>query len=147
MLSKILTVSGKPGLFKLISQGKGMYIVENIMDSKRFPTYPRDKVVVLGDVAIYTTGDDVALGEVLNAMKEKSNGEKVVLADMQPATLRAYIETVLPEFDRDRVYPSDIKKLISWYNLLVEAKMTDFLSVEGKEEAAEEKTTEEKTEA
>ena len=136
MLKKILSVSGKPGLFKLISQGKNMYVVESLVDGKRIPTYPRDKVVSLGDIAIYTSNEEVPLSDVLATIKERENGEKVSISNTQPDNLRKFFAEILPDFDRERVYPSDIKKLISWYNILVDAKMTDFKAVE-KEETEE----------
>lgn len=145
MLKKILSISGRPGLFKLVSQGKNMYIVESITDGKRIPTYPRDKVVSLGDIAIYTSDEEVPLSEVLNTVKEKENGGKCVLSNTQPDTLKKYFSEILPDFDRERVYPSDIKKLISWYNMLIEADMSDFKAVEKEEtEEKEEKPAEEK---
>ena len=134
MLKKILSVSGKPGLFKLISQGKNMYVVESLVDGKRIPTYPRDKVVSLGDIAIYTSNEETPLSEVLTTIKERENGEKVSISNTQPENLRKFFAEILPDFDRERVYPSDIKKLISWYNILVDAKMTDFKAVEKEEE-------------
>ena len=133
MLKTILSISGKPGLYKLISQGRNMLIVESLTDKK---------IISLGDIAMYTDTDDVPLKDVLLAMKKKENGAAVVM-DLKKATaddLRAYLGEVLPTFDRDRVYVTDIKKLISWYNLLVACGMTDF------EEAAEVEATEEKTE-
>ena len=143
MLKTILSISGKPGLYKLISQGKNMLIVETIdATKKRFPAYGNEKIISLGDIAMYTDTDDVPLKDVLLAMKKKENGAAVVM-DLKKATaddLRAYLGEVLPTFDRDRVYVTDIKKLISWYNLLVACGMTDF------EEAAEVEATEEKTE-
>lgn len=137
MLKKILSVSGRPGLYKLVSQGKNMYIVESLVDGKRIPTYPRDKVVSLGDIAIYTDSEEVPLSEVMNSIKEKEKGEKISLTDTQPDKLKAYFAEILPAFDRERVYPSDIKKLINWYNILVAAEMTDFLPVEEEKEEAE----------
>ena len=143
MLKTILAISGKPGLYKLISQAKNMLIVETVSaDKKRVPVYASDKVISLGDIAMYTDTDDVPLKDVLLAMKKKENGAAVVM-DLKKATaddLRTYLGEVLPTFDRDRVYVTDIKKLISWYNLLVTCGMTDF------EEAAEVEATEEKTE-
>ena len=139
MLKTILSISGKPGLYKLISQGRNMLIVESIVDKKRFPAYGNEKIISLGDIAMYTDTDDVPLKDVLTAMKEKENGAAVVM-DLQKATadeLRAYLGEVLPTFDRDRVYLADIKKLISWYNLLVACGITDF------EDTAEAETTEE----
>ena len=132
MLKTILSISGKPGLFKLISQAKNMLIVESLQTGKRQPAYAHEKIISLGDIAIFTDEEDVPLSEVLNAIKEKENGAKVIL-DIKKAdneTLRAYLAEVLPNFDRERVYPTDIKKLISWYNLLVETGNTDFVEEE-----------------
>ena len=139
MLKTILSISGKPGLYKLISQGRNMLSVESLTDKKRFPAYGNEKIISLGDIAMYTDTDDVPLKDVLTAMKEKENGAAVVM-DLKKATadeLRAYLGEVLPTFDRDRVYLADIKKLISWYNLLVACGITDF------EDTAEAETTEE----
>lgn len=122
MLKTILSISGKPGLYKLVSQGKNMLIVESLADKKRFPAYGNEKIISLGDIAMYTDTEDVPLKEVFLSMKKKENGAAVATAD----DLRAYLAEVLPTFDRDRVYPSDIKKLIVWYNLLVASGMTDF---------------------
>lgn len=141
MLKTILSISGKPGLYKLISQGKNMLIVESLVDKKRFPAYGNEKIISLGDIAMYTDAEDVPLREVLLAMKKKENGE-VVAMDVKKATadeLRDYLEAVLPDFDRDRVYLSDIKKLISWYNLLVTSGNTDFEEASEEEPAVEEK--------
>ena len=137
MLKTILSIAGKPGLYKLISQGKNMLIVESLTDKKRLPAYGNEKIISLGDISMYTDDDDVPLREVLLSMKKKENGQAVAL-DIKKASseeLNAYLAVVLPEFDRDRVHTSDIKKLISWYNILVGAGMIDF------EEVAEEETT------
>ena len=141
MLKNILAISGKPGLFKLVSRGTNMLIVESLIDGKRIPTYSRDKIVSLAEVSMYTTGEDVSLSEVLNALGKKYNF-KAVEMDAKKAdneALRAFFAEVLPTFDRDRVYPSDIRKLIAWYNLLVAAGFTDFTlkeDEEGKEAVA-----------
>ncbi|MDR3141691.1 MAG: DUF5606 domain-containing protein [Tannerellaceae bacterium] len=137
MLKTILSVSGKPGLFKLISQAKNMLIVESLAEKKRIPIYARDKVISLGDIAIYTDDEEIPLHKVLTLIKDKENGQKasVDLPSAKPEALRAYFAEVLPNFDRTRVYPNDIKKLLSWYNLLIANEMTDF--------TPEAKTTEE----
>ena len=140
MLKTILSISGKPGLYKLVSQAKNMLIVESLQTGKRQPAYAHEKIISLGDIAIFTDEDDVPLGEVLESIKKKENGGKVSL-DIKKAdseTLRAYLADVLPNFDRERVYVTDIKKLISWYNLLVETGNTDFVE-EKKAEAEPEK--------
>lgn len=135
MLKTILSISGKPGLFKLVSQGKNMLIVESLVDNKRVPAYAKDKVISLGDIAIYTDETEVPLHEVLTAVKEKENGEKVTLnLNCKTDELRNYFAEVLPTFDRERVYPSDIKKLLSWYNMLIGAGITEFTPEEGKNE-------------
>ena len=137
MLKKILSVSGKPGLYKLVSQGKSMLIVEALTDGRRLPVYARDKIISLGDIAIYTDGDEVPLYEVLNSVKAKEEGKAASSIDAARATpdeLRAYMAEVLPNFDRDRVYPTDIKRLLSWYNLLISAGITDFDPQESAEE-------------
>lgn len=131
MLKSILSISGKPGLYKLISHSKNMLIVESLVDGKRFPSHQRDRVISLGDIAMYTETDEVPLRDVLNRLKEMEKGERCkVDPKADPATLREFFATVLPEYDRDRVYPSDIKKLIQWYNLLVASGNDDFSAAE-----------------
>ena len=130
MLKTILSISGKPGLYKLVSQAKNMLIVESLQTGKRQPAYAHEKIISLGDIAIFTDEDDVPLGEVLESIKKKENGGKVSLAikKADSETLRAYLADVLPNFDRERVYVTDIKKLISWYNLLVEPGNNNFVA-------------------
>ena len=132
MLKEILSVSGKPGLFKLISQGKNMFIAESLIDHKRIPVYMRDKVVSLGDISIYTESEEMPLRKILQLIKEKENGQTI---DFDPATitpeeLKSWFATILPDFDKQRVYPSDIKKIKLWYNLLVRENLTDFVESE-----------------
>lgn len=144
MLKTILSISGKPGLYRLISQGRNMLIVESLTDKKRFPAYGNEKIISLGDIAMYTDTDDVPLKDVLTAIKEKENGAAVSL-DIKKASadeLRAYMEEVLPTYDRDRVYMADIKKLITWYNLLVSCGITDFEAAPEAEATEEEETKE-----
>lgn len=143
MLKTILSISGKPGLYKLISQGRNMLIVESLVDKKRFPAYANEKIISLGDIAMYTDTDDVPLKDVMIAIKKKENGAAVALNVKNASVdeLRAYMEEVLPNYDRDRVYMADIKKLISWYNILVSCGMTDFEAAP-ETEVAEEKTEE-----
>ena len=134
-LKEILAITGKPGLYKLVSRGNNMLIVESLVDGKRMPTYARDKIVALSDVSMYTDADDIALSEVLTSAGKKE-GLKPVAMDPKKAEnkqLQAWFDEVLPNWDRDRVYPSDIRKLIQWYNILINAGITDF-SIE-KEEA------------
>lgn len=140
MLKKILSVSGKPGLYQMVSQGKNMLIIESLTDKKRIPAYARDKVISLGDIAIYTNEKEVPLYEVLSSVKQKENGQKVSieLSRASPDELRAYLAELLPDFDRERVYPTDIKRLLTWYNLLLEAGITEYEPQEEKQEKKEE---------
>ena len=129
MLKTILSISGKPGLYKLISQGKNMLIVESISaDKKRFPAYGNEKIISLADIAMYTDDAEVPLCNVLDSMKTKENAA-IAAIDPKKATSeqqREYMAEVLPDFDRDRVHIADIKKLISWYNLLISNGITEF---------------------
>ena len=147
MLRDILSITGKPGLYKLVSRGNNMLIVESLLDGKRVPTYARDKIVSLGEISMYTMGEDVSLSEVLTKLGEKE-GLKVATIDPKKADndqLRDFFGEVLPDFDRDRVYPSDIRKLVQWYNVLINAGITDFsIEEEGEEVAIEEKKQETK---
>ena len=140
MLKTILSISGKPGLYKLVSQGKNMLIVESLSaDKKRFPAYSHEKIISLGDIAMYTDEEEVPLKTVLASIKEKENAA-VASLDIKKASqdeLRNYLGEVLPNFDRERVYTNDIKKLISWYNILIANGMADFEDKETKEEASQ----------
>lgn len=121
MLSKILSITGRPGLYKLISTNKKLNIVESLGDGKRIPVYPQEKVVALSDVSIYTTDGDAPLRDVLKKIKEKEDGSKVALGNKSTGNeLLAYLEEVLPDYSRESVYASDVKKMISWYNILME---------------------------
>lgn len=139
MLRRILAIAGRPGLFRLVNQGKNMLIVEDLTSGKRMPAYARDRVSSLGDISIYTLDGDKPLGEVFELVKEKNGGEAV---DMKAiGDIREYFATILPSFDTERVYTADIKKLLQWYNLLIAAGITEFVEAEQPEaeeaEAAE----------
>ncbi|MBQ8565491.1 MAG: DUF5606 domain-containing protein [Bacteroidaceae bacterium] len=138
MLKTILAISGKPGLYKLVSQGKNMLVVESLLNGKRTPAYNHEKIISLGDIAMFTDNDEVPLSDVLESMKKLENGAiaSVTVKDDEK-TLREYFAKVLPDFDRERVYTTDIKKLISWYNLLTEKGYTDFQEKEEEVPAAE----------
>ena len=147
MLKEILSISGKPGLFKMVSQGKNMIIVESLLDGKRIPAYTKDKVVSLGDIAMYTDTEEIPLGQVLENIRVKENGAACPIEPKADNNvLRKYMEEILPNFDRDKVYPSDMRKLFAWYNILVNSGLTDFIVEEDSKEEAEDKA-EDKTEA
>ena len=138
MIQGILAITGKPGLYKLISHGNRMLIVESLTDKKRLPAYGTDKIISLADIAMYTDADEVPLNEVLASVKKHENGAVAAIDPTKASAdeLRNWFAEILPNFDRDRVYNNDIKKLISWYNILVNAGEDDFSSPE--EEKAEE---------
>jgi len=141
MLKEILSVTGKPGLFKLISQGKNMLIVESLIDGKRMPAFTKDKVVSLSDIAIFTENEEVPLVQVFEKLRIKENSAIASIdSKADNDKLRTFMLEVLPEYDRDRVYPSDIRKLITWYNILINSGYTSFVE----EEVAETKEESEK---
>lgn len=139
MLKRILSIAGRPGLFKLVNQGKNMLIVESLTTGKRTPAYAHDKVVSLGDISIYTNEGDVPLAEVFETIKEKNNGQPVDVKAMgSDAEIRKYFAEILPEFDDERVYTNDIKKVFAWYNQLIASGVTEFKDEEiAQDEAAE----------
>lgn len=142
MKETILSISGRPGLFRLVSSGRGNLIVETIDDAKkRLPAGARDRVTSLNDVSMYTDDDDAPLMDVFQNIANANDG-KAVDINVKTASskeLADFMATALPNYDRDRVHQSDIKKLIQWYNILVNNGYTDFAV---KEEEAEEKAEE-----
>lgn len=140
MKDTILAVSGKPGLHKLISQGRGMIIVESIDEAKkRMPAGARDRVTSLKDVTMYTETEDKPLMEIFQAIFETENGAPVALnfKEASKKELADFMASIVPDYDRDRVHDSDIRKLIQWYNILVRGGYTQFVDEENDEEAAE----------
>ena len=132
MFETVLTISGKPGLYRLLSHGRNMFIVECVDASKkRQPVYNSDQVVMLDDIAIYTDTEEVPLRNVFAKIYEKENGVLPVDLKMStPEELVAYFEGVMPDYDRERVYLTHIKKMYSWYNILVANGITDFVAEE-----------------
>ena len=129
MLETVLAISGKPGLYKLVSRGNNSFIVETLdAQKKRMPIFGADKVISLADIAMYTDEEEVPLRRVFKNILEKEGGKKTSL-DYKKASkdeLAAFMAEALPNYDRDRVYPADMKKLAQWYNILVENGVTDF---------------------
>ena len=125
-LKEILAISGKPGLYKFISQGRNAMIVENIEDGTRTSAFASEKVSALDDIAIFTEDEEVSLKVVLKSIFEKENGEETITHKSSSEELKKWFEEVLPSYDQERVYVSDIKKVALWYNLLAKMKMLDF---------------------
>lgn len=139
MLRKILSVTGRPGLFEILSSGSHNIIVEDITTKKRFPIHSRDKVVSLGDISMYTEGGDTPLGKILDMVYAKQEGNPVDIKGLvKEGKLRTLFGEIVEDFDRDRVYDNDIKKLFTWYNLLLAAGYTKFEEEEKVETAADE---------
>ncbi|MDO4159932.1 MAG: DUF5606 domain-containing protein [Prevotellaceae bacterium] len=129
MKQTILSISGKPGLYKLVSRSKMNLIVEMIDESKkRLPVFATDRVTSLNDIAMYTDSEDVPLMKILTSMYKKEEGKEASVNYKKSSSkeLKEYFAEILPDFDRDRVHDSDIKKLIQWYNILVKNGITDF---------------------
>lgn len=143
MLRKVLAIAGKPGLYKLVSRGNNSLIIETLDDKhKRMPAFGADKIIALADIAMYTDEEEVPLAKVMQNIQNELG--KDVLIDINPKKasnqeLADFMAKALPNYDRDHVYPGDMKKLIQWYNLLVQNGINDF----SLEEAEESETTEE----
>lgn len=125
MLKEILSISGQPGLFKLISKGKNSVIVESILTGKRLPSFASNKITSLDDIAIYTKTGEVALREVFKKIDEDETIKSSLNAKASPIEMKSVFKKILPDYDEERVYVSDIKKIISWFLLLSSANMLD----------------------
>lgn len=137
MQQVILAIAGKPGLYKLVTRGNNNLIVEALdATHKRMPAFATERITSLNDIAMFTESDDVPLMDVLDNMKKLEDGKKASINEKKASSqeLQDYFTKVLPEWDRDRVQNSHIKKLITWYNILVEAGLTDFKDPEPEEE-------------
>lgn len=134
MIKGIIAITGKPGLFKLLSRGKNALIVEELRTGKRQPAYNHEKVISLADISMYTEGGDVPLGDVLEALSAKTDCKPVdVKGFKSDEEIRDFFGEVLPTYDRDRVYTTDIRKLFNWYNQLLAAGITKFKADEAEE--------------
>lgn len=126
-LDKILSISGKPGLYKLLTQTRSGFVGESLLDGKRLSVGIRNNVSVLSEIAVYTLEEEIPLREVFQKINEKENGGKTSVHHKDDKLkLEEYFFEVLPNYDEDRVYPSDIKKIVQWYNILHENGISDF---------------------
>jgi hypothetical protein len=141
MLKDILSISGYGGLFKFISQGRNGIIVESLDDGRRMNASATAKISALEDIAIFTDTEDLPLKDVFKAISEKENGGAAIAHKSSADELKNYFAEVLPDYDRDRVYVSDIKKVVNWYNILQKLELLNF--EEEEEEAKEEEVKEE----
>ena len=140
-LKGIIAISGRSGLFKVVTQGKNNVIVESMIDKKRFPAYASEKISTLEDISIFTYEEDVKLTEVLKSIFEKNEGKEAISHKEDIKVLEKELKNHLPNYDQGRVYPSDIRKVFQWYNLLQKADLLK--TSESEADVEEEKVTKE----
>ena len=133
-LRNILTISGKPGLYNLISSSQSRLIVESISEKKKMPVTSVNKISSLEDISIFTYDDDIPLIDIFKKIHEKENGGEAIDHKSGESELRAYMTEILEDYDEDRVYHSDLKKVFQWYNLLNKAEILDFSEEENEED-------------
>jgi hypothetical protein len=137
-LEKILSISGKPGLYQLENQTRSGFLAKSLIDGKKISVSARQNVSLLSEIAIYTLTEELPLRVVLSKISEKENGKEAISHKVSKDELEEYFFEVLPDYDEDRVYASDIKKIVQWYNLLTKNGITDFSEVESEETSSEE---------
>lgn len=138
-LSKFFTIPGKSGVFQLVSQTKNGAIMESLIDAKRIPVFASDKISSLEEIGMFTYGEDIPLKKVFQSIFTKEEGkESSISPKAEPKELHAYFTTILPDWDKERVYNSDIKKVIAWYNLLITKNLIDLTEDEEVAESTEE---------
>lgn len=138
-LDQILAISGKPGLYKIVTQTRTGAVVESLVDKKRITVGAHSNISILSEIAIYTLTEEVPLKDVLKKIKDKENGKPTSISHKDgKLVLEEYFFEVLPDYDEDRVYASDIKKVIQWYNLLEKNNLLDTLESEEETDTSEE---------
>jgi hypothetical protein len=146
MLKGLLAISGQPGLFRMIAESKNNIIVESLITGKRMPAYSSSRISSLEDIAIYTDSGEVPLKDVLKSIFDKENGQKTISNKAPESKLKSYFAEILPSYDRERVYISDIKKVLFWYNILLDKDLLNFNEEEeveaGKEDDKEKSSSE-----
>ncbi len=125
-LSKILAISGRPGLYKHIAQSKNSVVVESLENKKRSSAFITEQISSLNDISVFTVGDDIKLEDVFKKIYDYTKGEKAISHNSKPNEIKNFFKKAVPEYDEDRVYISDIKKMIKWYNILNEAEILSF---------------------
>jgi hypothetical protein len=144
VLKDILAISGEPGLFKFIAQGKNAIIVEHLETGKRSSAFSSAKVSSLEDISVFTENEDISLGKVFDKIFEKESGGPAIDSKSEAEKLKKYFEEIVPDYSKERVYLSDIKKIILWYNLLHKKEL---LIKEEPEKTADSDTKESKTDS
>ncbi len=144
-LSKILAIAGKPGLYKMLAQTKNGLVVEGIPEGKKFTAFSHERISTLEEISIYTEGEDMPLKEVLKAMYDKLDGAEALSHKSSNEELKSFFEEAIPDYDKENVYISDIKKVINWYNSLHKLNLLDFTEEEEKKEEETKETVKEET--
>lgn len=129
-LSKILSIAGKPGLYQMISSTKNGVLVESLIDGKRIPAFSHERISSLEEISVFTQIDDVPLKQIFHSIYNITNNQQALSHKSSTNELVAFFESVLPTYDKDRVYTSDIKKMIQWYNLLQAKGLVDLVEDE-----------------
>ncbi len=124
-LSKILSISGKGGLFRIVSQAKNAVIVESLLDGKRQPAFSHDKISSLEEISVFSTGDDIPLKEIFRSIFVRLEGKPAPDHRNDSKALKTFFQDIVPEYDKERVYVSDMKKMVGWYNLLLSHQLID----------------------
>lgn len=140
-LSKILSIAGKPGLYKLVAQSKNGLVVESLIDGKRINAFMNEKISSLEEISIFSSTEDIPLKEVLRNMFTQTNGLKTIDHKSDDKAVKAFFGEAIPEYDKERVYVSHMRKIIGWYNSLVDKGLIDFVD-EGQEGVSEETASE-----
>lgn len=140
--SEILSIAGKPGLFKVVTQAKAGIIVESIIDGKKFTAFSSERISSLEEISIFSENEDIPLKDVFKTFFEKCEGKETISHKSETKLIKSTFEEMVPDYDQDRVYISDIRKVFQWYNLLLKKEMLNF-----EEEADEEKNDEDKADA
>ncbi|MBN2747514.1 MAG: DUF5606 domain-containing protein [Bacteroidales bacterium] len=142
-IKDILAISGKPGLFKMLSQSKNSIIVEGLTDGKRMPVYAAHQISALEEISIYTQTEDKPLKDIFKEIFIKYEGKEAISPKSSATELEAFFREILPDYDQERVYASDIKKVVQWYNLLLKAGLIDVEADEPENTEEEKPQTEE----
>ena len=138
-LDKILAISGKPGLYEIVTQTRTGAVVESLIDRKRLTVGAHSNISILSEIAIYTLSEEVPLKDVLKKVMDKENGQQTSISHKDGKdVLEEYFFDVLPDYDEDRVYASDIKKVVQWYNLLQKNNLLDSLESDDESDTSEE---------
>jgi hypothetical protein len=145
-LTEILAISGKPGLYKMISHTNSGMVVESMNDQKRFPVFAHEKVSSLEEISIFTETEDLPLKDIFKKIYDLLEGDKALSHKSSADELKDFFDDAIPEYDKERVYVSDIKKVIQWYNLLHDKDMLDFTEEENSGDEGEEEKEEDKSE-